>query len=705
MIVGLLLLGGSYLVWRERQAERASAAPPPVPQDPAVAQEQAVDRELNHSLMLLGATTLGALASPLFTIASIPFLVYQTVPLFRMAYAELTEQHKVGGAFIGALASVGILATGAFWISSVNGVLYAVSEKLQLRVQRSSRRGLSQVFGELPRTVWVRVGDVEVEVSVDSLKAGDRVVIRAGESIAVDGVIEGGVASIDQQALTGEAQPAEKGPGDTVFAATIVLSGSIDVRVERTGAATVVASIEDILERTSSYTSGLELKGKVIADRTVVPTLLASAATLPLLGQEAAVCMLAVYPGEGMRMLGPLSLLNFLRRAAAERILVKDGRAFESLEDVDTVVFDKTGTLTDKVPSVVRIHAEGTHTEEAVLAVAAAAEVRQTHPVALAIQDEARIRLLRLPAVEEASYEIGLGISVVIDGVRVRVGSARYLAHHGIVPSPGLHRHDEDSGQDGHSLVYVTAGDEVIGAIELAPTMRPEIRSIIQALRSRGLAIYILSGDREAPTRRLAEALGADRYFAGTLPDQKAKLIAEWQAHGRSVCFVGDGINDAIALKTAHVSISLAGASTIAADTAQIVFMDPGLEKMLPLFQLADDLAENMRDNLLAMLVPSPIIMFGTWFLGFGYLSTSILVTVSSVVGLANAALAGRKPLRPVPLLAEPTETTPPQSTTDGAVCSAPSPSPSDDRGPGRDVPEAEPPRAGAQAERPGGCP
>ncbi|MGE0040825.1 MAG: heavy metal translocating P-type ATPase [Vicinamibacterales bacterium] len=561
--------------------------------------------------------------------------------MFQAAYDELTRRGKVGGACIRALTAAGLLAAGAFWVSALSAVMFACTEKLLRRVQASSRTGLNNVFGELPRRVWLRRDGVEVEIDVDDLQVGDVVVAHAGEPIPVDGTIVRGAATIDQQALTGEAQPVERGPGESVFAATIVLSGSIDVRVDRAGAATLVASIEDILLRTSSYTSQLELKGKVIADRTVVPTLALSALTLPLLGTEAALCMQALYPGEGMRVLGPVSLLNFLRRAAEQRILVKDGRALESLQDVDTVVFDKTGTLTEKIVDVARVHPADMYTVDDVLARAAAVEARQTHPVALAIRQEAAARGLDLPAVDEASYEMGMGISAVVDGVRVRAGSARYLARHGLQPSPALHSVEEEGTLAGHSFVYVAAGDDVIGAVELRPRLRPGIKALIAALHARGLAVCIVSGDREAPTRRLAEELGIDRYFAATLPHQKADLVAQWQAEGRSVCFVGDGINDAIALKRAHVSVSLAGASTIAADSAQIVFMDASLEQLVPLFRLADELAVNMRGNLAALLAPSPVILVGVFFLGMGYISTSVLVTISSIAGILNAAFPG----------------------------------------------------------------
>jgi heavy metal translocating P-type ATPase len=651
--LGLAYVGWRY--WRQREEKRQAGAeatvvpaPPPAaapPQSPpaeavpaASAGDDDLDRFMNRAWILLGTTTVGAVASPTLMAVSIPFLLWQTRPVFEQAYAEVTERNKVGGAVIRAMSTYGLLLGGAYWVSAMGAVIFGATERLTRKVTAESRHGLRNVFGDLPRQVVTLRDGTETAVAIEDVQAGDIVVVRAGQAMPVDGVITAGSAAIDQQALTGESQPAEKGPGDSVFAATTVLSGRLEVRVDKAGADTLVAGIEQILERTASYTSQQEFKGKQIADRTVLPTLAISGGTLLAMGVQPGICMLALYPGEGMRVLGPLSMLNYVQHAAAMKILVKDGRALESLNDVDTVVFDKTGTLTEKDFKVVHVHPAGGESIDTVLGHAAAVEAHQSHPIALAIAQEASARLLSLPYVDHASYEIGFGISAEVRQQRVHVGSARYLDRHGIgVPDSLIDLEDAATGS-GHSFVYVAIGGRVAGAIELAPKLREEIKPLLAQLKARGLQIYILSGDREAPTRRLAEDLGVDRYFAGTLPHQKAELIAEWQAAGKSVCFVGDGINDAIALKKAHVSISLAGASTIATDSAQIVFMEPNLDKLVPLFQIAKDLQFDMRNNLIALVAPSPVVLAGVWFFGFGYMTTAVLVGVSSVAGIINAA-------------------------------------------------------------------
>jgi heavy metal translocating P-type ATPase len=655
VIVQLGLAYVAFQQWRradKQQADAAATAPAPTPADAAQPapsdavpapspEDQALDRFMNRAWILFGTTTVGAVASPALLTLSVPFLVWQTRPVFQQAYTELTERKKVGGAVIRAVSASGLLIGGAYWVSAMSAVMFGTTERLIRKVTAQSRHGLRNVFGELPSRVTTLKDNIETDIAIEDVQAGDIIVVRAGQAMPVDGVISDGVASIDQQALTGESQPAEKGPGDSVFAATTVLSGRLEVRVDKAGADTLVAGIEAILEHTASYTSQQEFKGKQIADRTVLPTLAISGGTLLSMGAQPAVCTLAMYPGEGMRVLGPLSMLNYLQQAAGMKILVKDGRALESLTDIDTVVFDKTGTLTEKIFTVMHVHPAAGDSVDTVLAHAAAVEAHQSHPIALAIVQEAASRLLQLPHVDHASYEIGFGISAEVERQRVHVGSARYLNRHNIeLPASMLHLEDAARGT-GHSYVYVAIGGSVAGAIELAPKLREEIKPLIAQLKARGLQIYILSGDREAPTKQLAEELGVDRYFAGTLPHQKAELVTQWQAEGKSVCFVGDGINDAIALKKAHVSISLAGASTVATDSAQIVFMEPRLDKLVPLFQIANDLQFDMRNNLIALVAPSPVILAGVWFWGFGYATTALLVGVSSVAGVINAAFPG----------------------------------------------------------------
>jgi P-type E1-E2 ATPase len=210
-----------------------------------------------------------------------------------------------------------------------------------LRSKDTTRKRLTNLFGEQPRMVWILKEGVEIEVSYESLVRGDIVLVQAGQIVPVDGVLTQGHASVDQRMLTGEAQPVEKGPGDTVFAATIVLMGKLYLRVDKIGADTMAAQIGKILENTSAFASSAQLRGKEIADKFAAPTLGLGCVAAVIVGPSAGLAVLLSGVGYSMRILGPLSVLNNLLLAAEHGILIKDGRALERIGAVDTVVFDK----------------------------------------------------------------------------------------------------------------------------------------------------------------------------------------------------------------------------------------------------------------------------------------------------------------------------------------------------------------------------
>jgi Cu2+-exporting ATPase len=600
---------------------------------------QIINREFNLSLGVLGLTTVGLFGYPILTLIVLPLLAYQLIPVVRLAYEELVTARRVGGNTVRLLIRAIFIGLGSFQLASLWAVLYWGTEKLLLIVQDTSRQQLAFALSKRPRFVWVQHEDVEIEMPFENLRIGDIVVVHAGETVPLDGTITDGMASIDQRMLTGEAQPAEKGIGESVFAATIVLSGMIWVRVEKEGTDTVVAQIEDILHQTTNYTSTLELKGRAIADKSILPILGLTVITLPLLGLEAAFCVFACNFWDAIRTLASLSFLNYLNIAAKQGIIVKDGRALESLKDVDTVFFDKTGTLTQDQSYVAAIHPCDGYTATELLRYAAGAEVRQTHPFARAILQAAQDAHVALPSIDKASYEVGYGLIVRIDARQIRVGSARFMEREELVIPADLVALEVACQARGNSLVYVAIDETISGAIELHPTIRPEIINIVQGLRQRGLEVHIVSGDHEQPTQQLARALGIDHYTAEALPEDKAALIEHMQRNGKSVCFIGDGINDAIGLKIAHVSVSLSGASTIALDSAQIVFMDASLNQMLDVFELADDLDANMKNNLLTLAGSSGIILGGVYLLRFCLITTALVGFIGSIVGLTNAML------------------------------------------------------------------
>jgi Cu2+-exporting ATPase len=423
-----------------------------------------------------------------------------------------------------------------------------------------------------------------------------------------------------------------------------MVAGKMHVVVEKSGSETATARIAQILNDSAGYKLASQHKGEQIADKVVIPTLGLGGLAFATLGPTGAVAVVNSDLGTGIRMAAPLAMLSTLALCAQKGVLVKDGRALDLLCEVDTVLFDKTGTLTRERPEVGRMIAANGLDALQILRFAAAAERRFHHPIALAILQRAEEEGLRLPLTDATQYKVGYGITVGIDGHRVRVGSRRFMELEGVPLTREVEEALDEVHRQGHTMVMVAVDDKLGGALELRASIRPEVRGIVEGLRERGIShIAIISGDHEAPTRRLAEELGMDRYFAQVLPADKADYVEKLQREGRKVCFVGDGINDAIALKKANVSISLRGATSIATDTAHVVFMEQGLGKLCELRDIARDLERNVRNSWLMILGPNLACIAGVFTLGFGIGASVLTNNIAALAALANGLLPMRR--------------------------------------------------------------
>jgi Cu2+-exporting ATPase len=609
-----------------------------------VAAAQVVDNtaQMQKQNLLVAATgwglgILGGLGAPLLYVPSALCTLYAFRFLFTDAYRIYQEERRLDYRAIWAMTIPAALAIGAVTSAAFGALLGIVGYYLVAKTENRSKQQIAELFGGQIGTVWLLVDGVEVEASLAQINNGDIIVVQAGQMIPVDGTIATGTATVDQHMLTGEAQPVEKAPGDGVLAATIVLSGRIQIQVEKAGEATVAAQITQVLNQSSNLKRSLQSRTDRMMNRLTWPILGLSALAVPFAGLSGAVAVLWYYPGGRLMNFGALSMLSNLQVAAQRGILVKDGRALETLSEIDTVVFDKTGTLTSEQPTVSQFFCYNGLVQQDLLRYAAAAEAKQSHPIARAILQAAADHSLTLPPLEEAHYKVGYGLKTRIEGVMVCVGSVRFMQMEGIAVPLTIIEQQAASHAIGNSLVLVALNNEIVGALELTPTIRPEADAIIRSLHARGIQTVIISGDNEAPTQRLAAELGISRYFAEVLPQDKADLVAQLQAEGHKVCFVGDGINDAIALKTANVAISLRGATTIATDMADIVFMDGALRQLPTLFQLADEFAANMFINLVAAVVPPVLGIASTLFLGWGFGIAVVLSQVNLPVGIYNA--------------------------------------------------------------------
>ena len=601
------------------------------------------DTDRHKHYVKVGAFSIGTAMArhvyPPLTIVTVVLFAYAAVPYLRESENSLVKKKKVDGYVLYAIADLMMLWLGALVTAALGIGLLHVAKFVLSSAKDRSKELVVDAFAKRPARVWVRRDGAEVQIPLDSVQKDDIVIVSAGEVIPVDGVLSEGIASVDQHALTGESQPAEKFVGDQVFASTILISGRIGVQVERSGQETTVAKISDIVNNTIDYKSSSELKGEQWADGYTLPLMGVAVAVWPVLGPAGSVGVLYAHIANTIRVVAPLSTLNYLNIALKEGILIKDGRVLEDIKDLDTVVFDKTGTLTQEIPEVGRIFQCNVECgKDELLFYAAAAEHRSTHPIAKAILKKAEERNLVLPEIEESSYKIGYGISVNVQGKSVLLGSRRFMEMNDIKVSKKIEKVMEEAYEEGHTAILIAIDGRVRGALELHTRARKEVTSVLRQLRNMGVRhMAIISGDHERPTKALAHALGVDEYYADVLPGDKGSIVEKLQQEGRKVAFIGDGVNDVLAMKKADVSISLSGSTAIATDVARIVLLDGTLSHLPYIFRLSSGLHRNLRRSLMINVVPSALTLYGVLFHNFAML-TAVLVSQSPLVlGAANA--------------------------------------------------------------------
>ena len=555
------------------------------------------------SMTAAGLTGLGLLGLPALTLAGLPLLAYSYGRMMRHIWRSYRSKGRIMVATLDALSLSFALAMGYFFTASLLLAVYFTAVRLVARTEREAHADFSRIFGELSDTVWLVKDGTEIEIPLSRLKAGDRIAVHAGEMVPVDGTVAAGEGMLDQHLLTGESQPVEKTVGDPVLTSTLVIAGSLQVVVEHTGEDSITGQIARTLEHAATFKHKMQSRGERLVEQGASITMLTSAAALPILGLSKAVALSYSGFGYQMRMAAPLMVLNYLRISSGKGILVKDGRALDLFATVDTVIFDKTGTLTEEVPRLGSIVATAGHDQAEVLRIAASAEQRQRHPIAQAICRHARQVGIALLPLRDTDYAVGRGLKVQLgdaDRADVRrsilIGSRRFMESRGIDVPADIDVLQAAAAERGFSVVYVAEdGGLLIGALQLIPALRPDAKEAIDALHGLGLTTCIISGDQGGPTRYLADTLGVDRYFAETLPTAKAEHVRDLQQQGRKVCFIGDGINDSVALQQADVSVSLHGAATIAQDTADILLTTPDLMHMPQLVRMSRDLHWRMN--------------------------------------------------------------------------------------------------------------
>ncbi len=602
------------------------------------------EKELNHNFMItIGSLVLavgGTVYSPL-RLLSFMGILYSSRHTYKNAYNSLFVKKKLNIDVANSTVVSLLLFNGCYSFACLPITLSGVRRKLIAKIKDDSENAIIDIYKKQPKFITIIIHEgIETKIPIEELEHNNTILVNAGETIPADGYIINGTAAIDQRILTGESIAVEKKENDEVFALTIVLSGRITILVEKAGEETSAANIGKILNQTVNIKTNMQLQCERTIDRLVKPVLIIGGLGLPFFNPSNIAAFINALPGDMLMIASSINTLNYLNLASKKGILIKDGRTLELLNQVDTVVFDKTGTLTEDYPHVGKIHAfQGYQTME-ILQIAATAEYYQQHPIAKAILAAAEVKGLILKEIDNAHYNVGLGLEVTIDSMLVHVGSERFMHNLKISLPTDIIGIRERCFAQGSSMVFVSVDYSIIGMLELEPTLRPEAEEVIRSLKKQDIqSIYIISGDQLKPTKYLAKQLDIDHYFAEVLPEHKAELVERLQNEGKTVCFIGDGINDSIALKKAHVSISLRGASSVATDAAQIILMDGSLCHLNELFRLAREFNHKMHFTYGAISVPNMLGVGSILLLHTGFLTAIMINQIGLLLSMSYSII------------------------------------------------------------------
>lgn len=582
-------------------------------------------------------------------------LITITFPIVKRASVSLWRDQKLNIDCLDLMAlglsyGQGKLVTPAFVIT-----LHDLGDFIRERTARSTETQAGDLLDAIGHYAWVIREGKPVQINSDRVKLGETVIVYPGEQIPVDGVVLKGSATVDQQQLTGESMPIVAQVGSMVYASTLVRSGQLYLRADRVGEQTRAAASIELLQKAPVHDTRMANYAAQLADQLVVPSFILAGIVLAITRQPArAASILTLDFVTGIRISIPTAFLGALNHNTRHGILVRSGRTIEQLADVDTVVFDKTGTLTQGELTVVGIETSSQGmSPEAVLRLAAATEQRIAHPVAEAITHYAQTRNLEIPPREDWNYEVGLGIRATIEGKAVLVGSERFLTQEGVDVSslkPKTFPLQEICQVEAAaetsawlSLIYVACDGKLAGVIQYADPLRPESPALIRALQASGREIHLLTGDNPQRAKIVAEELGIPpaQVHAQAFPEQKAAIVRDLKLSGKTVAFVGDGLNDSVALAYADVSVSFANGSDIAREIADVVLMNNDLATLLEALDIAKETKKLIEQNTFLVVAPN--------LMALGLASTvGLNPLIATIIHNGSAIAAGLNSLRPL---------------------------------------------------------
>jgi Cu+-exporting ATPase len=581
---------------------------------------------------LLGLHLVSAAISPWLQLAlTAPIVLWAGWPFFTRGWTSLVTRKLnmftliaigVGAAFLYSL--VATLAPGlfpqAFRMHGMVPVYYEAAgvvvslvllgQVLELRARAATGKAIRALLNLAPKTARrINADGTETDISLSEVQAGNRLRVRPGEAVPVDGIVFDGRSSVDESMLTGEPLPVAKEPASAVTGGTVNGTGSLAMEAQAVGADTMLARIVRMVAEAQRSRAPIQ----AVADRIsgwfvplVIAIAIASFAVWSLVGPEPrlghallnAIAVLIIACPCALGLATPMSIMVATGRGAHGGVLVKHAEALQAFEKVDTLVIDKTGTLTEGKPKLVGIETVGGMNENEFLALVAAVEARSEHPLAHAIVSAAEDRKLTLTEPEDFEVQIGAGISAVVAGRAVVIGNAAQMTRIG-VDSGALQDVAEARRREGAGVMLAAVDGKLAGLVAVADPIRVNARTSIEALRKQGLRVIMLTGDNPTTAQVVADAVGGlDGVHAELKPDDKARIVGELKASGAKVAMAGDGINDAPALAAADVGLAMGTGTDVAIESAGITLTKGDLAAVVRARALAKATMRNIRQNL-----------------------------------------------------------------------------------------------------------
>lgn len=523
------------------------------------------------------------------------------LPIVLEAFIGLVTAFDIKADVLVSLALIASLVIGEIFAAGEVAFIMQLGALLEELTVARAHAGIEKLVRLTPRTARLLTAEGEQTINAEQVQVGDMLRVLPGETVPVDGIIVSGQTSINQAVMTGESLPVDKGPGDEVSSGTVNQFGAFEMRAEKVGQD---SSIQRMIRLVKSADAG---KAKIvgIADRwatwIVVIALTAAALTWAVTGEVIrAVTILVVFCPCALVLATPTAIMAAIGNATKHGFLVREGDALERLASVSRVVFDKTGTLTYGRPEVVQVWTEGELKKEELYSLCAAAEQLSEHPLGAAIVACCRREQgPELTRAEEFEILPGRGVSALVAGKRVLAGNEQLLKERGIELPPDMEEAAEKHIARGCTVTYVAVDSSCAGFIALADILRESGAEMVKLLQGLGVRPVLLTGDHEAAARMIAGQLKIRDLWSGCLPEEKLEKIAQYQGSNEKVCMIGDGINDAPALKKADVGIAMGGiGSDIAVEAADIALVNDEIKDLPHLLALARRMMSTIKINM-----------------------------------------------------------------------------------------------------------